>query len=657
MSPATGAKRPRRTAAPARHRKRPRPTGPARRRRETEARVHSGGPSGPAARLRPAPAGDPRLGAPSRRRLAPRDEVRRLPDPVPDRRRPGDLVEPQCPRLDRPVRRDRRGGGPSPGTARPLGRRDRHAPPERHDQLPGASERAVVGGTGPAGLLRLRSAPPRRTGSDGRDARDSQERAGSPRRHRPERRRSVTAPTSWARATSSSSRPAGSRWKEWCPSAETAPTSPAADEAGSRSSASRSRSSWWAASRSPRERARASAPCSSASTTREAASPTWARSAPGSPGTRRARLRERLDRLRVPQSPFRQRPPGASEARWVKPELVAEVEFTEWTQDGRLRHPSFKGIREDKAATDVVRERPANPAPEASPARRGALETRRHVRDAARDDGTRRGGRRRSDQPSGSRGLSGRRAITKEALARYYATVAEHILPHLRSRPAVLVRCPDGLGQECFYQKHPGSWAPSSLRRVRIREKSKADDYLVVEDVGGLVGLVQMGVLEIHTWNAQADRIEAPDRLVFDLDPGPDVPWPAVLAAARLVRASLAAHGLVSFVKTTGGKGLHVVTPIEPGPGWPACVAFAGTGRRGAGGGDAGGFRGHHGQERPDRQDLHRLLQEPAWRDVGGRLLDPGASSALRYRPRSPGTSWTPSRPETTSRSKRSDAA
>ena len=293
----------------------------------------------------------------------------------------------------------------------------------------------------------------------------------------------------------------------------------------------------------------------------------------GFTGDAARRLRGRLDRLRVPQSPFRQRPPGASEARWVKPVLVAEVEFTEWTQDERLRHPAFKGIRDDKAATDVVRERPANRAPEASSA--AAVRSRRAPSDAAPTTG-------RDAVVAGvrishpDRVVYPEQGITKEALARYYATVAEHILPHLRSRPAVFVRCPDGLGQECFYQKHPGSWAPSSLRRVRIREKSKADDYLVVEDVGGLVSLIQMGVLEIHTWNAQADRIEAPDRLVFDLDPGPDVPWPAVLAAARLVRASLAAHGLVSFVKTTGGKGLHVVTPIEPGPGWPACVAFAG---------------------------------------------------------------------------------
>jgi bifunctional non-homologous end joining protein LigD len=289
-------------------------------------------------------------------------------------------------------------------------------------------------------------------------------------------------------------------------------------------------------------------------------------------------LRKRLDKLRVTESPFQGRAPGGKEARWVKPVMVAQVEFTEWTQDGRLRHPSFKGIREDKAASEVVRERPAAPAPTASASPRAARASSK-----ARS-------RKGQDTPATKDGdavVSGIRishpdrvvypddGVTKAAVARYYAAVADHMLPHLRSRPVALLRCPDGLGGQCFYQKHPGSWAPSSLRRVRIREKAKSDDYLVIEDTAGLVALIQMGVLEIHTWNAQADRLEAPDRVVFDLDPGPDVRWAAVIAAARLVRTTLEGQGLQSFVKTTGGKGLHVVAPIQPGPGWSDCVAFA----------------------------------------------------------------------------------
>jgi len=167
--------------------------------------------------------------------------------------------------------------------------------------------------------------------------------------------------------------------------------------------------------------------------------------------------------------------------------------------------------------------------------------------------------------------------ITKARVARYYAAIATRILPHLRSRPAVLVRCPDGIGSECFYQKHVASWAPASLRRVRIREKAKTGEYLVVEDRAGLVGLIQMGVLEIHTWNAQADGLERPDRVVFDLDPAPDVPWQAVVGAARRVRSGLEERGLRSFVKTTGGKGLHVVAPIRPGPSWAECIEFTRT--------------------------------------------------------------------------------
>jgi bifunctional non-homologous end joining protein LigD len=288
-----------------------------------------------------------------------------------------------------------------------------------------------------------------------------------------------------------------------------------------------------------------------------------------------ARLRERLERLRTSESPFERRPPGAADARWVKPELVAEVEFTEWTQDGRLRHPSFKGIREDKAAAEVVRERPTNPGVRPSretPGARKAARSAGKTKTVADGDDAVVAGVRISHP---DRVVYPDDAVTKARVARYYAAVADHILSHLRARPAALVRCPDGLSRECFYQKHPGPWTPASLRRVRIRERSKTDEYLVIEDVAGLVGLVQMGVLEIHTWNAQADELETPDRLVFDLDPGPDVPWAAVVTAARLVRATLEARGLQSFVKTTGGKGLHVVAPIQPGPGWPACVAFA----------------------------------------------------------------------------------
>lgn len=165
--------------------------------------------------------------------------------------------------------------------------------------------------------------------------------------------------------------------------------------------------------------------------------------------------------------------------------------------------------------------------------------------------------------------------VTKLDLARFYEAIADRILPHLRGRPTTLVRCPEGLGQACFYQRHAGSWAPATLRRVRIREKTKVAECLVVDDLPGLIGLVQMGVVEIHTWNSRVDQLEQPDRIVLDLDPDPAVSGADLVAATRLVRDALAAAGLESFVKTTGGKGYHVVVPLVPGAGWEECAGFA----------------------------------------------------------------------------------
>jgi bifunctional non-homologous end joining protein LigD len=171
--------------------------------------------------------------------------------------------------------------------------------------------------------------------------------------------------------------------------------------------------------------------------------------------------------------------------------------------------------------------------------------------------------------------------LTKLDLARYYARIARWMVPHVLDRPLTLVRCPEGApvtpGQEsgCFYMKHSKLWAPAALRRVRIREKTKIGEYLVADSPAALVSLVQMGVLEVHTWNSRCADVERPDRIVIDIDPGSAVRWPHVIEAARLVRNLLKALDLVSFVKTTGGRGLHVVVPITPGPDWSACLEFA----------------------------------------------------------------------------------
>jgi bifunctional non-homologous end joining protein LigD len=164
---------------------------------------------------------------------------------------------------------------------------------------------------------------------------------------------------------------------------------------------------------------------------------------------------------------------------------------------------------------------------------------------------------------------------TKLDLARFYESIAEWILPHLVDRPTTLVRCPDGAHRPCFYQKHTGYWAPDTLRRVAIEEKKKTGEYLVVDDLPGLIGLVQIGILEIHTWSSTVSDLERPDRVVFDLDPGPGVTWARVIEGARTVRSRLQAVGLEGFVKTTGGKGLHVVAPLTPAAGWKEVATFA----------------------------------------------------------------------------------
>ncbi len=166
--------------------------------------------------------------------------------------------------------------------------------------------------------------------------------------------------------------------------------------------------------------------------------------------------------------------------------------------------------------------------------------------------------------------------ITKRDLAAYYRAVARWILPHVAGRPLNLVRCPAGEGGTCFYQKHFDGSLPEGTRGVRIAEKeADGGTYAVVEDVRGLVGLVQIGVLELHPWGATVERLETPDRLIFDLDPGPGVAWADVVGAALAMRDLLARLELASFAKTTGGKGLHVVVPLEPRLDWDRLKAVA----------------------------------------------------------------------------------
>ena len=279
-------------------------------------------------------------------------------------------------------------------------------------------------------------------------------------------------------------------------------------------------------------------------------------------------LRARLAPLERRECPFDPPPPGwlRRNAHWVRPELVAEVTFTEWTEGGQIRHPSFKGLREDKPVREVTREVPRASASRRSPSSPVRLR-----------------GRGPSERPvvagvpisHPERVVLADAALTKLDLARYQESVASWSLPHLRGRPLTVVRCAGEIGAGCSFMKHSKVWAPAALRRVRIPEKTKLGEYLVADTVEAVVALAQMDVVEIHTWNTRVEHVEQPDRLVLDLDPGDEVPFAAVVQGGRLLREALRALGLESWVKTTGGRGLHVVAPIVPERDWSECLAFA----------------------------------------------------------------------------------
>jgi len=165
--------------------------------------------------------------------------------------------------------------------------------------------------------------------------------------------------------------------------------------------------------------------------------------------------------------------------------------------------------------------------------------------------------------------------LTKLDIARYYDAIAPAMMPHVEGRPLTLVRCGHGILGDCIYMKHSKLWAFPALTRVKIQEKTKVGDYLAIESPEGIIGLAQIDILEIHTWNTRYRRVELPDRIVLDLYPGPQVRWPAVVDAAKLVRGLLQTLDLESFVKTTGGRGLHVVIPLAPRDDWSVCLEFA----------------------------------------------------------------------------------
>ena len=274
-------------------------------------------------------------------------------------------------------------------------------------------------------------------------------------------------------------------------------------------------------------------------------------------------------------SPFsgKDAPRKESNIHWLKPELVAEIDFAGWTATNMIRHASFKGLRRDKPATEVVDERTTSePTPEAekpaahvmrAPAKGTGPNVVRGVTLSSPD---------KVMWPEAAPGG----AATKLDLARYYEAVGEWLLPHLRGRPCSLVRAPDGINGEQFFQRHAMAGISDLFTLVKVRG-DKAP-YVQIDRVETLIAVAQIGALELHPWNCAEGDPEVAGRLVFDLDPAPEVKFGAVIAAALEIRDRLKKVGLESFCKTTGGKGLHVVTPLTAGKdavAWPAAKNFA----------------------------------------------------------------------------------
>ena len=252
---------------------------------------------------------------------------------------------------------------------------------------------------------------------------------------------------------------------------------------------------------------------------------------------------------------------------WVEPQLVAEVEFTGFTAQGHIRHAAFNGLREDKPAKEVVQE---TPMPTAKPKATG-----RGKNAKAKSPG--RTGTKPADKGAVKLTHPDRiywtdAKITKQRLAEYYTSVWDDIAPHLVRRPLALVRCPEGVTGECFFQKHAAAGLISD--HIKRHKDSHGEELIYIDDLDGLLTLVQAGVLEIHVWGSTIDDVEHCNRIVFDLDPGDGMPWAGTVKAARELRERLAGLKLKSFVKTTGGKGLHVVLPLDGAP-WDDAKDFA----------------------------------------------------------------------------------
>lgn len=262
------------------------------------------------------------------------------------------------------------------------------------------------------------------------------------------------------------------------------------------------------------------------------------------------------------------REPGVT---WLKPELVAEIEFAGWTGDGMVRQAAFKGLREDKPADEVETDLPADPEETGTPRPEPVSSRRRGGKANVMGVGI--------SHPEKALWPNAEddRPVSKQDLAEYFAAVGDWMMPHVKGRPCSLVRAPDGIGGEMFFQRHAGMGTSNLFELVRVFGDKKP--YLQIDRIEALAAAAQVGGIELHPWNCLPGDPETPGRLVFDLDPGPGVTFGEVIDAAKQMREQLDALGLVSFCKTTGGKGLHVVTPLAAGKRnkveWPAAKDFA----------------------------------------------------------------------------------
>jgi bifunctional non-homologous end joining protein LigD len=267
-------------------------------------------------------------------------------------------------------------------------------------------------------------------------------------------------------------------------------------------------------------------------------------------------LKTRLDKLATDESPFPPKAVAGRKHHWVKPKLIAEVSFAEWTGSGSVRHAVFQGLRDDKPAKgDRAR---VGQTPGGKSAERSARQTARQPE---------------GDNPE--RVIDAQSGATKIELVRYYALVGTLMMEHLKGRPVSLVRAPGGVGGELFFQKHADVGKLPGMKQMDPELDPDHPPMLEVGSVGGILSAAQWNVVEFHTQNAVGKAYETPNRMVFDLDPGEGVDWKAIQEAAQLMHAFLDELGLPAFLKTSGGKGLHVVVPIKGGLDWDTVKDFS----------------------------------------------------------------------------------